>query len=118
LFPLHENLWRFLNWAWSRQIFDRWIWTDRICLNQENEKKMAQQILRMGEIFHDAKQTLSWLDMSEQDGEDIIYLRDCAEKGLNCERAPHETQQVADQIRKNEYWTRVWIAQEVGRAKR
>ncbi|KAK8151974.1 heterokaryon incompatibility protein-domain-containing protein, partial [Phyllosticta citribraziliensis] len=62
IFPLHENLWRFLDWAWHQGKFDRWFWTDRICLNQKDEKEKAHQIPRMGDIFQNATQVVAWLN--------------------------------------------------------
>ncbi|KAK8212704.1 heterokaryon incompatibility protein-domain-containing protein [Phyllosticta capitalensis] len=108
IFPLHENLCRFLDWAWDRQMFNRWIWTDRICLNQQDKEEMAQQIPRMGKIFGNAAHVLAWLNMSKQEG---LNLKACLEGTTN------PTHRLVGPILKNQYWNRVWIVQEVLKAK-
>ncbi|KAK8235123.1 heterokaryon incompatibility protein-domain-containing protein [Phyllosticta capitalensis] len=105
ILPIHENLWRFLNWAWNRGWHDHWIWTDRICLNQQDKEEMAQQIPRMGKTFANAEKVLSWLGMSEQEG-----------LGLQA-RLEGATSQPVAPVLLNEYWSRVWIVQEVLNAK-
>ncbi|KAK8191035.1 heterokaryon incompatibility protein-domain-containing protein [Phyllosticta capitalensis] len=105
ILPIHENLWRFLNWAWNRGWHDHWIWTDRICLNQQDKEEMAQQIPRMGKAFANAEKVLSWLGMSEQEG-----------LGLQA-RLEGATSQPVAPVLLNEYWSRVWIVQEVLNAK-
>ncbi|KAK7539926.1 heterokaryon incompatibility protein-domain-containing protein [Phyllosticta citribraziliensis] len=131
LFPLHENLWRFLNWAWDRRMFNSWIWTDRACLNQHDGKEMAQQIPRMGEIFNNAEHVISWLDMSEREGRHLVCLQyfslaefdEKLEKELGGgsairHRVSQETELVAYAVLRHEYWNRLWITQEVVNAKR
>ncbi|KAK8226980.1 heterokaryon incompatibility protein-domain-containing protein [Phyllosticta capitalensis] len=105
ILPIHENLWRFLDWAWNRGWHDHWIWTDRICLNQQDKEEMAQQIPRMGKTFANAEKVLSWLGMSEQEG-----------LGLQA-RLEGATSQPVAPVLLNEYWSRVWIVQEVLNAK-
>lgn len=34
-FPLHENLWQFLDHAWRSKLFDQLFWTDYLCLDQK-----------------------------------------------------------------------------------
>ncbi|KAK8249303.1 heterokaryon incompatibility protein-domain-containing protein [Phyllosticta capitalensis] len=104
ILPIHENLWRFLDWAWNRGWHDHWIWTDRICLNQQDKKEMAQQIPRMGKIFANAEQVLAWLGMSEQEG---LNLKACLEGTID------PSYRLVRPILTNEYWSRVWIVQEV-----
>ncbi|KAK8212707.1 heterokaryon incompatibility protein-domain-containing protein [Phyllosticta capitalensis] len=122
-FLLHERLWCFLDWAWNRKLFDRWIWTDRICLNQEDSSEIAQQVPRMGEIFHKAKQVMAWLGMSESEGDcliDVLDWQPTHKLGMTSQdrdQFSRQAKRLAHAAWCNEYWERVWIVQEVLNAK-
>lgn len=120
-FELHENLWQFLNQAWQRKIFDRWFWTDRICLDQShgsNEK--ADQIPRMAEIYHDAEQVVAWLGLAIETGKDLVPLRNALVKGggwpFGFAFAP-KTDAAFSAVHSAEYWSRIWVVQEIVSAK-
>lgn len=40
-FPLHENLWQFLDHAWRRKLFDHLFWTDHLCLDQAGHEEIS-----------------------------------------------------------------------------
>ncbi|KAK8161330.1 hypothetical protein IWX90DRAFT_265835 [Phyllosticta citrichinensis] len=46
IFPLHENLWRFLDWAWNQGKFDRWFWTNRSALIRKMRKRSLSRFRR------------------------------------------------------------------------
>ncbi|KAK8226985.1 heterokaryon incompatibility protein-domain-containing protein [Phyllosticta capitalensis] len=125
LFPLHENLWRFLDWAWNQQMFDKWLWTDRICLNQDDGDEISQQVPKMGEIFHDADQVIIWLGMSKKEGERVATILDRNSYYFSSGSWREElwkgyspkTKRAALTAYYNEYWSRVWVLQEVALAK-
>ncbi|KAK8249301.1 heterokaryon incompatibility protein-domain-containing protein [Phyllosticta capitalensis] len=125
IFTLHENLWRFLDWAWNRQMFDRWIWTDGISLNQADHNEISQQVPRMGEIFQNARLVMAWLGMSKKEGEQIMPLlsmqsfnhRDIAQPLKMWNQLSSETKDSALTAYYNEYWQRLWIVQEVAMAR-
>lgn len=64
-YPLHENHWRFLNSAWQRELFGQLFWTDYLCLNQNDDGEVAQQIPRMGSIYSNADQVLACIQLSK-----------------------------------------------------
>ncbi|KAL1390153.1 heterokaryon incompatibility, partial [Phyllosticta capitalensis] len=120
-FPVHENLRRFLEWAWDRGLHQgSYIWTDRICLIQHNDDEMAQQVPRMGEIFRDATWIIDWLGMSEQQGRHLKPFMDLYRDGDDPREHPcaPETPLAVATIANDEYWTRVWILQEFALAER
>lgn len=125
IFPLHENLWRFIDWAWNRQMFDRWIWTDRISLNQEDNTEISQQVPRMGETFENARLVMAWLGMSKKEGEQIMPIlsmqsfnhREIARSLKMWNQLSPETKNSALTAYYNEYWQRLWIVQEVAMAR-
>lgn len=61
LVDIHEALWEFLDQMQRSQETETWIWTDFLCLDQRNNEEMGQQIPRMGQIYSQAKRTVSWL---------------------------------------------------------
>ncbi|KAK8235125.1 heterokaryon incompatibility protein-domain-containing protein, partial [Phyllosticta capitalensis] len=112
LFAVHENLSRFLSWAWDQNIFEQWIWTDRICLNQEDSEEIAQQVPRMGKIFCDAVMVMAWLGMPYEHGQHLIPLRNWWGSSGD-PQITEDTQLAARAVLESDYWTRIWIVQEV-----
>ncbi|KAK8191037.1 heterokaryon incompatibility protein-domain-containing protein [Phyllosticta capitalensis] len=131
-FPVHENLWRFLNWAMDSGFREfcscSWIWTDRICLNQEDGEEIAQQIPMMGDIFRNAERVFAWLGVSQ---EELEYLIPSRHESLDAsvvplpEENPIESKETnldvyqkrVALIRGNPYWRRIWVIQEIVSAK-
>lgn len=61
LISIHETLWEFLDQMQQSGRTEDWIWIDFLCLNQRDHTEMSQQIRRMGDIYSEAKTTISWL---------------------------------------------------------
>ncbi|KAK8226984.1 heterokaryon incompatibility protein-domain-containing protein, partial [Phyllosticta capitalensis] len=98
LLPLHENLWRFLYLISESDVCDAWIWTDRICLNQNDDDEMAQQIPRMGDIFRHAGLVLAWLGLSQQEAEYLIpgHSEEIMQQTSNMETIFENTEEALD----------------------
>lgn len=129
LFPIHQNLWQFLDNIWHRKMFDRWFWTDRICLKQDDDREIGLQIPRMADIYRDARQVIAWLGLSVSQGEQLLPIFRLVES--------HRTQQLTKRWRwwwfqrrsgsyfsrktkravsamfAAEYWRRIWTVQEL-----
>lgn len=104
---LHENLWQFLEkWQQPRTQPSGLLWTDSLCLNQEDSEEKAQQIRRMGEIYSGAKEVIMWLG---PDTASMAWTRDRKAEGSR-EAATHTLELP--------YWRRAWIVQEVALAQR
>ncbi|KAI3395774.1 hypothetical protein diail_857, partial [Diaporthe ilicicola] len=121
--PLHENLWRFIDHAWEHRLFGQHFWTDYFCLDQNSVEEKAQQIPRMGGIYAGAIETIIWLGLSESHAHQLeSLLKWPPYPGRRSIRPPKGADQmVADAVKalwRNEYWSRVWIVQEVVLAKR
>ncbi|KAK7514936.1 heterokaryon incompatibility protein-domain-containing protein, partial [Phyllosticta citriasiana] len=125
LFPVHDSLGRFLDLAWNHRLFESWLWTDKICLNQRDGTEKKQQIPRMGDIFRNAKKVLIWLDMTKRDIESLSPILDIGgyslgrrwESSRNIARFSVETRLAAVKLSQLEYWRRVWVVQEYASAK-
>lgn len=122
-FRVHENLWQFLDNAWQRKMFDRWLWTDRICLNQNDDEEKREQIPRMADLYYNATRVIAWLGLSVTHGEHLLPV--CGMLRMNEKWWEHENwwemegkeywEESAPAVKavlEAEYWERVWIVQE------
>lgn len=131
--PLHENLWQLLHQIREQSLAEYdarpiktsplLIWTDALCLNQEDDEEKAQQIPRMGTIYSQAKVVLVWLGADEYLQGELKRLRDCGENvgfyealGIPVLDATHNNSSCI--LAKNSYWRRTWIVQEIVLARR
>lgn len=123
-FKVHTNLWNFLENAWKRKYFDRWLWTDRICLDQSHgSKELGDQIPRMAEIYRNASQVIAWLGLTDQHAQHLIAVREALRKKTVTEMDlnqyfPQATVDALTAVREANYWRRVWVVQEVVSAKK
>lgn len=123
-FKVHKNLWNFLDNAWKRKYFDRWLWTDRICLDQSHgSKELGDQIPRMAEIYRNASQVIAWLGLTDQHAQHLIAVREAVRKKTVTEETfsqhfPQATVDAITAVRDANYWKRVWVVQEVVSAKK
>lgn len=122
-FPIHKNLSKLLDDVWQRKKFDRWLWTDRICLNQDDETEKNEQIPRMADIYHNAVRVIAWLGLEASQGEDLLPLRnfiETTEHWLSAKydtKFPEKSALASTAVAWAEYWERVWIIQELVSAK-
>lgn len=104
---LHENLWQFLDkWQQPRTQPSGLLWTDSLCLNQNDSEEKEQQIRRMGEIYSGAKEVIIWLGT------------DTASMAWTHDRRAEGSREAASRILELPYWRRAWIVQEVALAQR
>ncbi|KAI3328859.1 heterokaryon incompatibility protein-domain-containing protein [Xylariaceae sp. AK1471] len=57
---IHRNLFSCLK-KLARQKYDKWIWIDGICINQQDDLEKCTQIPLMREIYAGASEVLAWL---------------------------------------------------------
>lgn len=123
-FKVHTNLWNFLDNAWKRKYFDRWLWTDRICLDQSHgSKELGDQIPRMAEIYRNASRVIAWLGLTNQHAPYLIAVREAVHKKTVTKWDlhtpwPQATKDAITAVREANYWRRVWVVQEVVSAKK
>jgi hypothetical protein len=58
-FSITKNLKSALKEFWKRGIVT--LWVDALCINQADENERGHQILRMRDIYSNARETLAWL---------------------------------------------------------
>lgn len=126
-FEVHENLWKFLNHVWERELFDRWLWTDRICLDQSHgSEELGEQIPRMAKIYRNATRVVAWLGITDLQAQALIPARNALHDILSedehlterdAKHFPKETVAAITAVRDAKYWQRLWVVQEVVSAK-
>lgn len=99
------------------------LWVDAICINQDDVSERNRQLTIMPYIFERAKLVVIWL---RREGHIAPPLWPDPQKIAPFEMSAH-TQQRQDQrllfnylmkICLNEYWSRLWIIQEIGKARK
>lgn len=124
---LQKNLWQLLHQIRKQSLAEYGtrptsthpllIWTDALCLNQEDDQEKAQQIPRMAAIYSRAEIVLAWLGTDEKLQAELERLRDCGDN-VGFYDALNISGHDASELAKNSYWRRIWIVQEIVLARR
>jgi hypothetical protein len=116
-----------------RQREDRILWIDAVCINQEDNIEKNHQVWMMKRIYESADQVVIWLgEAIEHTGRAFEKLKEAAEyiKNLDPRETTKPPQWVKDELFGTEawaalmdlfgreWWTRVWVIQEVAVAKK
>lgn len=111
---IRQNLSQFLRVA-SRLYPETALWVDALCINQRNVRERNHQVQQMGLVYSSAKRVLIWLGTGDPDCE---YTMATIASGQNprpqCLGDNHKQFWPGlHKICTHDYWTRLWIAQEV-----
>ncbi|UPX17578.1 uncharacterized protein EKO05_0007923 [Ascochyta rabiei] len=111
---VRKNLRHFLEAIRPRRK-SRVVWTDAVCINQQDVGERSSQVQMMGDIYANAKMVYSFLG-HDQHTEAIL-------KSIKSNWLLHRYNQETTRISWNElsqvdYWTRLWIVQEFTLAKK
>lgn len=122
-YDIHLNLWLFLAHMWRKKQFECLLWTDRICLNQDDEQEKAQQIPRMGLIYSQAEFVIIWLGLSAWEEkyfqEHMEWIKNVGNlNSMMLSRRPPQHCLAICSVQEHEYWKRMWITQEVAMAQK
>lgn len=92
------------------------LWIDALCIDQDNTLERNHQVQRMGHIYSQAKQVLTWLG---NDSASLTHLFSRMRNSEFGELACFEPtcQRGIQLFDANTYWKRAWITQEVSLAK-
>ncbi|KAF0329345.1 hypothetical protein GQ607_003294, partial [Colletotrichum asianum] len=82
---------------------NRFIWLDFVCINQRDTEEKVQQIHKMGQIYSQCSQVFLWL------GEDAV----CHDQVALPSRRPLEDLEDIHTILSRNYFTRLWVIQEL-----
>jgi hypothetical protein len=101
-FWVHENLGDAL-FQLRRDTLERTLWIDAICINQDDIQERNRQVRIMPHIYSRAECVLVWLGKFPTDV--------CSESYLGSPKT-------LEDMCSRDYWNRVWIIQEIGKARR
>jgi hypothetical protein len=91
---VQKNLFDFLSAFRNEPANDRYLWIDQICINQTNIEERNHQVQQMRHIYESCVFVIAWLGQEPQD------VRAAGQYQL-------------DILLHNQYFTRLWIVQEV-----
>ncbi|KAK5681537.1 hypothetical protein LTS10_006069 [Elasticomyces elasticus] len=109
-----------------RQQCKRLVWIDALCINQHDLAERSAQVQEMGNIYSFAERVLIWLGPPQGDTNDY----NLATEFIRQEAYPDDPQHrcdvkkasravhAASQLLSHNWWTRVWVVQEMSRARR
>ncbi len=102
---------------------DRIIWTDAICIDQSNLTERSEQVLLMRDIYTNAKKgVVVWLDENEAHVRGAVEFLEQARQHESPETWIRSTVGLdqyknswiaVTRLLNNNYWTRIWIVQEL-----
>lgn len=135
-FSVGKNLWdalRYLRRRWSGTLF----WIDALCINQDDVPERNRQLRMMWHIYFRATTVVVWLGQKYATYQKkLSELRAHPEVSQSSETSGKSSgsdgevgtpqiskkaaieRQMVKELTADEYWTRLWIVQEVGRARK
>lgn len=99
---------------------DRLLWIDAVCIDQSNFEERKRQVGLMDFIYTRATHVLVWLGLMPRPNEDnwnIDFDPEVEQSLLGAARWV-KSSQYRKWVSENKYWSRVWIIQEIGLARR
>ncbi|KAF7918562.1 hypothetical protein BELL_0210g00020 [Botrytis elliptica] len=123
-FLVTGNLYKALICLQQQSATEYVLWVDAICINQDDVAERNRQLTIMPYIYERAKLVIIWLRNDENTSPPTAWPD--PEKISPFELSGH-TQQYKDQrslfnylmvVCSNEYWKRLWIIQEIGKARK
>jgi hypothetical protein len=104
---IRKNLFDFLQVYRSRHLNDH-VWIDQLSINQQDIPKRNEQVQFMGDIYHKAQQVIVWVHDEDSKGLHEQCLEHQSVHGAENSPCPWMSRLLGHQ-----YWTRLWIIQEV-----
>ncbi|KAH7305756.1 heterokaryon incompatibility protein-domain-containing protein, partial [Rhexocercosporidium sp. MPI-PUGE-AT-0058] len=118
-----KNLWSAL---WGLRAHDqrrgisapRCLWIDALCINQNDIKERNHQVRLMSQIYSQAEEVLAWLGSKESAASLAVEVLASLGGRLRCSNLEMRHWQALEQMTNLEYFSRMWIVQEVVLARR
>lgn len=125
VYNVRENLWSALHHLLLKDE-KRVLWIDAICINQDDVEERNYQVTQMGRIYNNASRVVVWLgaadfksslaiDVLSKTGDDSDWAS-FSNSSILCPPATENGIQKLEAIKSfcyREYWTRLWIIQEI-----
>lgn len=132
-FAVRPNLYAYLE-LMKRELHDNWIFIDAICVNQDDVVEKGSQVNKMGDIYRNAAEVVSWLGNEVPPETKLVDETIWEEWRTICETGKgideifsdsYDPQRKDGMVKlfiylfcKPSYWSRLWIVQEVVLSKR
>ncbi|PQE20360.1 hypothetical protein CJF30_00001673 [Rutstroemia sp. NJR-2017a BBW] len=98
--------------------FERHLWVDAVCINQEDIPEKEQQIQMMAKIYSQARQVIVWLGAEADDSDYAIELIRLAGAGKITRLSDdHRKRFAITALLQRPWFRRIWVLQEVAAAK-
>ncbi|KAL8305675.1 hypothetical protein RB597_003578 [Gaeumannomyces tritici] len=95
----------------------RLYWIDAICINQEDIEERNQQVPRMRHIYFRASTVVVWLGAGYANIQDRIPELSIEPPSVSGDAYPKDEAEMVQRLQNDAYWSRVWVLQEIGRAR-
>ncbi|KAH9216660.1 heterokaryon incompatibility protein-domain-containing protein, partial [Leptodontidium sp. 2 PMI_412] len=125
--PIRSNLWHALLHL-RLETGTRFIWADAICIDQSSIEERNHQVAQMWRIYSQAEMVIAWLGvpgtMSEQAIRTICHYGESSHPSITSplnQNAMWDRGSLLDfllALCRREYWSRLWIVQEILMAKK
>jgi hypothetical protein len=129
IIEVRNNLWQALNHLRHPQTA-RILWIDALCINQNDPNERNHQVSQMGRIYQNAYCVVAWLGIADESSRiamkyfldfqprrrDALYLQDVLPR-LPIVIDSYIIDAISS-VCSREYWTRLWIVQELVLAER
>jgi hypothetical protein len=90
--------------------FERIIWVDAVCINQENRKEKGQQIQFMAKIYSQANRVVVWLGEATNDGDLALEkIRDAGGKKSTNSSNNKSIQRAVLALLERPWFRRIWV---------
>jgi hypothetical protein len=110
---VRDNLWNALQEILWLEWREQYLWTDAICINQDDLRERGHQVNMMKDIFFKATRTVAWLGLSSLDSNLAMDAIEARSRTLGVKDGGWRVQKAIESLVQREYFERMWIVQEV-----
>ena len=91
------------------------VWTDAICIDQNNRDEVADQVGKMRHIYAGAQMVRAWIDYNVDPTSEVFQKMPNVRSGELETIRPYDEQfwSPATNLFENDYWKRLWVQQEL-----
>lgn len=96
----------------------RILWVDALCINQADNNEKSRQVAMMDVIYKRAKSTIVWLGDEDSDSNIAMSSLASMKSKKDLEKLSNAQNQAIGNLFSRPWFSRVWVVQEFGLAKR
>ncbi|KAK4167407.1 hypothetical protein QBC43DRAFT_311793 [Cladorrhinum sp. PSN259] len=120
-FPLGDNLHAALH-SLRGSLFERLVWVDAVCINQEDNDEKAHQVQSMARIYARARSVIVWLGLASSDSGRALEVIQTFAMLTRGSTEPQKSWGVLEkratvELLRRPWFSRIWVLQEVAAAR-